>query len=130
MGYICSDCHSKLCKANQEARKEINRRLDNGEKEEDMCVEYENEHHKLLDAGGHDTERYYFLEAAAKICRLGLSCEKIRDAGWTLNRSGEWVRKTSTPVNAGTPKAKGFVNKLLWIVLVLAYIYLAYRFLK
>lgn len=98
MGYICHECLVKISKARNEAREEINRRLDGGEKEEALCVEYENEQHRLLKSQLSDTERYVWLGEAIQFCYLILGCGKIRNAGWTINHSGEWVRvKESQP---------------------------------
>lgn len=94
MEFICHDCSMKIHRVRAAVRKEISRRLDNGEKYEDMYAEYENQHLQLLEDGDHDTERCLFFYEAARQCAGVLGYRVVYDAGWTCNHSGFMVRDT------------------------------------
>lgn len=121
MSYICYECARKISKSREEAVEEIRRRQDGGERLEDLCVEYENEAHKLLKANLSGTERYLFLEEAIDWCRFCLSCSRLHKAGWTTNHSGEWVRKNAQNVKFELTEALEYAaalekwTKLPWL---------------
>lgn len=99
MGFICYECSSKLHEVWEAAHKEICRRLDSGEKYEDLVVEYKNERNLLLEAGGHDTERYWFLCEAEAMCNGVLGYCAVTAAGWMRNHSGRMVKDPRKQVN-------------------------------
>jgi len=94
VGKVCFDCHELIFKAMEAARDEVDRRADEGESMVSLCVEYSNRLHDLIKSE-HEDEEYWFLREACRFCEQSLGASKILDEGWSLNRSGRWVKNVS-----------------------------------